>query len=244
MVFLAMLAGVNLAVMPCVASARSEISLKDSIRATLDTHRSLRAIQENRLAVEHEAVRAQRGYGPRVDMTAGAGAGVLSDANTRARDDAGGLYPQSRVGVTLTQPLWDGFATRSRVRAASSTFDSMTWRVVDNATTLALDGIIAHIDVLRRGRLLELARQNVTQHQRILKMARERERAGADTRADVSKAESRMARAQTALVEAQADLLDAQDTYTRLTNLTAYGKLATVSVPTLGYADSGAVLHE
>lgn len=218
------------------------ITLEKSIRATLHSHRSLRGIQENRIAVEYEKDRAERGYGPRVDMTAGAGAGVLSDVNTRARYDANTFYPQSRVGVTLTQPLWDGYATRSRVRAAASTYDSMTWRVLDNATTLALDAIIAHIDVLRRKSLFELARENVARHQQILKMARERERAGADTQADVSKAESRLARAQTAQVEAQAGLLNAQDTYSRLTTLYAYEGLVTVEAPVLGYADNGAVL--
>lgn len=227
-----------------LAASAPTISLRESIKATLHNHRSLRAIQENRLAVEHEKDRAARGYGPRVDAVSGAGVGVLSDVNTRALRDSGTFYPQSRVGVTLTQPLWDGYATRSRVRTAASTLDSMTWRVLDNATTLALDAIIAHIDLLRRKSLAALARENVTQHQHILSKARERERAGADTRADVSKAESRLARAQTALVEAQAGLLDAQDTYTRLTTLSAYGKLENVTMPALDYADSGAVLHE
>ena len=35
------------------------------------------------------------------------------------------MYAASGVGITLTQPLWDGFATRSRVRTGEATVESM-----------------------------------------------------------------------------------------------------------------------
>ena len=50
------------------------------------------------------------------------------------------------VSAKLVQPIWDGFATRSRVRAAQATLDSVKARIFDTATSLSLDGIIAHID--------------------------------------------------------------------------------------------------
>lgn len=226
------------------ASAQPTISLKESINATLDSNRSLRAIQENRVAVEYERDRAVRGYGPRVDVTGGAGGSVLSDTTTRNSNEDGNFNGLGRVGATLTQPIWDGFATRSRVRVAESTLDSMTFRVFDNATTLTLDAIIAHVDVLRLRTLLQLAEQNVTEHKRLLELARNRAAAGADTLADVSKAESRLQRANTALVDAQAAMLNGQDTYTRLTNMRDYSRLQTVAEAPTPYASVDAVMEE
>lgn len=229
---------------PAPATRGPSISLKQSIEATLASNKSLRAIQENRIAVEHERDRAMRGYGPRVDITGSTGGSILNDASTRRTDEENNFNIKGSVGATLTQPVWDGFATRSRVRTAESTLNSMTYRVFDNATTLTLDAIIAHVDVLRLRRLLQLAEQNVTEHKRLLGLARNRASAGADTLADVSKAESRLQRAYTSLVEAQAGLRNGQDTYTRLTNLQDYNRLQLVTDAPLPYANVDAVMEE
>lgn len=220
------------------------VTLDDTIKATLENHRALRAIQENKLAMEHERDRAVRGYGPRVDVTGGAGVGILSDTTTRQYNQPETFNTVNRVGATLTQPLWDGFATRSRVRAAQATLNSITHRVFDNATTLSLDAIIAHIDVLRRKEILKLAQENVNSHEEILGMSREREKVGADTLADVAKAESRLARAQSSRVDAQTSLLDGYETYKRLTNLSPYARLQPVPAPPEKYQSQNAVLED
>jgi len=206
-------------------------SVEETINATLRHHHSLRAIQENREAVYHEVTRAKAGYGPRIDATGAAGWGWLSDSTTRGMGLDTGLYGASRVGVTLTQPIWDGLATRGRVRSAEATLDSMNHRVFDNATTLGLDGIIAHIDVLRRREIYALAQTNVTRHEEILAQVSDRASFGADTAADVSQAESRLARAQSSLVEARASLLEGEDTFYRLTGLLPIDALAPVPLP-------------
>ena len=66
-----------------------------------------------------------------------------------------------------------------------------------------MDGIIAHIDLLRRIKLLELARTNVARHEAILGQARDRASMGADTQADVTQAESRLQRARSSQAEAE-----------------------------------------
>ena len=234
-----------LAMLPCHAQAAgAAISLRETIEATLQTHSSLKVMQENRVVVEHELDRAKRGYGPRVDVTAGAGGSSLSDVSSRAAGEGKGFYGQSRIGATLSQPIWDGFATRSRVRTAQATVDSMNHRVIDNATTLGLDALIAHADVLRRQRIVELSRLNVKAHEDILGLARDRQSMGADTVADVAKAESRLARAHSSFDDADAALLDAQETYTRLTGLRAYVSLQSVPGPPYFFPDTQAVLQE
>lgn len=213
-------------------NAGDSITVQDSINATLRQHHALRAIQENREAVAHEVTRAKAGYGPRVDVDGAAGVGKLSNSTTRPLGADKGFYNASRIGVTLVQPLWNGLATRSRVRTAESTLESMNYRVFDNATSLGLDALIAHIDVLRRRKIYELAQANVVRHEEILAQARDRESLGADTMADVTQAESRLARAQSSLVEVRASLLEGEETYFRLTGIRPTDNMDEVPLPT------------
>ena len=207
------------------------VTVEDSINATLRTHRNIKILQENRTVLEEELVRAKAGYGPRVDANARFGGSQLSNTTTRPLGTDKGMYGSSSVGITLTQPLWDGYATRSRVRTAESTLESLQHRVYDNGTSLALDSIIAHIDLTRRRKILDLAQTNVSRHEELLVSARDREKMGADTMADVTQAEGRLARAHSSLVEARANLLSAEATYRRLTSLPVPVQIVSVPKP-------------
>jgi len=114
---------------------------------------------------------------------------------------------------------------------------------MDNANTLALDAIIAHVDVLRRQEIYQLAIDNVARHEDILKKARDRVARGVDTRADVSQAQSRLARAKSAKTEAYASLRNGEDSYTRLTRQPAVN-LEPVFPPADMYANVDEVLKE
>lgn len=209
----------------------SPLSLTDTIYGVLRSHRELKLMQENRQVLEHEVTRAKAGFGPSVDITGEAGGNLLSDSTTRRENLDKQMYGIGQISGRATMPLFDGFATRSRVRSAKSTLESVKHRVFDTATTLALDGIIAHIDLLRQREIFRLSERNVAQHRAILEMTRDRSSLGADTEADVSQAQSRLQRALSSLADAQANLLIAEDTYRRLTNLLPSSKLDPVQMP-------------
>lgn len=219
------------------------VTLADTINATLRNHRAIKVIQENREAVEHEVTRAKAGWGPRVDLTARGGLSQLNDSTTRSYKDNLDFYGSTSMGATLVQPLWDGFATRSRVRTAEATFDSMTSRVFDNATTLGLDSIIAHIDLLRRRKIVQLAIANVNRHKEILSSSRDRESMGADTMADVAQTEGRLSRALSTLADAKAALLQGEATYRRLTATPVPANVGIVELPLPMYESPGTVLE-
>lgn len=226
-----------------IPARSSMVTLQDTINATLRNHNALKVIQENREVVIHELDRAKAGYGPRVDINGRLGVSQLSTSTTRAQESDYGFYGAGGIGATLVQPLWDGWATRSRVRTAEATVNSMTHRVFDNATTLALDSIIAHIDVLRRRKILQLSEDNVRRHQEILASSRDRESMGADTMADVTQTEGRLARALASLAEAKASLLEGETAYRRLTGLPVPLELEPVELPQPMYQGTMAVLE-
>lgn len=218
------------------------IPLKESIEALMRNNHSLKALQENRTAVGHEIDHAKAGWGPRLDLTARGGFGKLSNSTTRSYG-YDSVSPHYTTSLIATQPLWDGGLTRGKVREAEATYRSLDHRVMDNANTLALDAVIAHIEVLLHRHNFELAEQNVARHEEILSKAEERESFGVDTMADVSQAQSRLARAKSTLTEARATMLIGEETYTRLTRLSA-SSLAPVVMPAGMYANAEEVLKE
>ncbi len=220
------------------------ISVEDTVYGVLRTHRNLRGMQENREVLEHEVRRAQAGFGPRVDVTGRGGLSQYSDASTRNQDLDDRMYGYVGISARLVQPIWDGFATRSRVRAAKTTLESQKYRVFDTATSLSLDGIIAHINLLRRRTIYALAEENVARHKELVAQAEDRAALGADTAADVTQAQSRLQRALSSLSEARASLLVAEDTYTRLTGLSASEKLKPVTMPPQLFANAKAVMDQ
>jgi len=212
-------------------AAEKPVSVTDTINATLRNHRALKTIQENRDVIVHELRRAKAGWGPRVEASGRMGVSQMSNTTTRPLNADNGFYAASNIGVTLIQPIWDGFATRSRVRTAESTLDSMTNRVFDNATTLGLDGLIAHIDVLRQREILRLTELHVDRHREILASAQERQQLGADTMADVTQTQARLSRALSTLADAKKALREGEEAYRRVTGSPVPDALIPVDLP-------------
>ncbi|WP_374288844.1 TolC family protein [Desulfovibrio desulfuricans] len=224
--------------------AGKALSVEDTIYGVLRNHRNLRSMIENREALDYEVQRAQAGFGPRVDLNGQAGGSVLSDSSTRSENLDSQMWGKVSYSAKLVQPIWDGFATRSRVRTAKSTLESQKYRVFDTATSLSLDAVIAHIDLLRRRKIFELSEENVAHHKGLVAQAQDRASVGADTAADVTQAQSRLQRALSSLSEAKAALRVAEETYVRLTGLPAASRLQPVSMPPQVFAASQAVMDQ
>ncbi len=206
-------------------------TMSETVNSVIRTHKSLKAIQENRVTAQQELTRSKAGYGPRLDLTASGGMSNLSDSSTRALNKQSNFYGVGQVQLLLTQPIWDGFATRSRVRASQGVLDSTTSRVIDNATTLALDGIIAHVDLIWRRITVDLSQDNVATHERILSLTRDREATGADTIANVTQTQGRLINALSTLEDSKASLIQGEDSYTRLTELPVPTSLGPIKQP-------------
>ena len=216
------------------------LTIQDTIYGVLRTHRTLRSLLENQQVLTHEVTRARAGFGPRVDVHGSAGGSQYSDSSTRASGLDKQMWGYVSASAKLVQPIWDGFATRSRVRSAKSTLESVQSRVFDTATSLSLDGIIAHIDLIRRREIYRLAQENVKKHQEILSL--QMQRGDVDTDADVFQAQSRLQRALSSESEAKAALMVAEETYNRLTGM-APGELQAISWPPDVFSDAATVFE-
>ncbi len=212
-------------------SDKVQTSMLQTVNAVLKNHKSLKVIQENRQVAIHELDSSRAGYGPRVDISGNVGLTNQSTYTTRSEGKDKYVFATGQIQLLITQPIWDGFATRSRVRASESILRSTTSRVIDNATTLALDGIIAHVDLIWRRKNLVLADKNVQTHERILALTRDRESTGADVLASVTQTQGRLIDALSTFEDNRSSLIQGENSYRRLTEMPVPEGLGSVKQP-------------
>lgn len=207
---------------PAVAASDNgpKLTLRDSVEATLRNNPTIKAFQEYRQAAEYDLARSKSGYYPRVDLSGGIGLEQWEDGTTRQKtygQNQHDFYGRSDVSLTVTQDIFDGWATSSRKQMSQAMLDSAEYRLLDNAEVLSLDAILAHIEIVRQRQLLSLAEINVRNHQSILASQNERQEAGVANLSDVTQTQTRLARAEATLAETRMDLQNAYDNYRNLT---------------------------
>jgi adhesin transport system outer membrane protein len=220
---------VMVAALPWVTTAAAGASLEDSIRATLATNPEIGVVRADREAIDQELRQARADYLPSIDLRGAVGPEYTNSPSTRNRRakqedpsrDSATTLSRYESQVTLSQMLFDGFATQSEVERQLARVDSAAYRVQEAAEFIALDAVEAHLDVLRNLQLNDLTAENLTEHQRILARVSEVERGGAGSIADVRQTESRVAEARSSLASATGNLRDAGARYQRVVGATA-----------------------
>jgi len=194
------------------------VTLKQAVVQALDTNPVVRTSAENRKAIDQELRQARSSYLPQVDLTASRGEEVTSDITTRAREGKGGstTLPARDVTIALTQRIFDGFETDSRVERQKARVRSAKWSVYENSEFLGLDAVNAYLNVVRQRETVRHAEQLVQLHVETLNSLKQRGRAGVGTAADEFQTEVRLARAQALLAQTQGNLRDAESVYERI----------------------------
>ena len=211
-------------------AADQTVSVADSVAAALGYSPRLKMQQDNHQAVGFELDRARGGYFPRVDISAGYGTESYSDEFTRRINDEHDYDSRGEAAIQLTQLLYDGWETTSRVGVEKAKLDSARLRVIDNAEAIALDAVIAHLEVYRQRVLYGLAEQNVRDHQEILSMLDDRQKAGAGSIADVTQTQGRLSRAKASQAETRSGVKSAEANYQRVVGKAA-GNVEYFTVP-------------
>jgi len=192
-------------------------SLHDTVRTALETNPEIGEVKNDRRAVDQELRQARSGFLPSIDIRAAVGREHTDSPSTRARaGDGDESLWRREAQLTLTQLLFDGFATQSEVERQRARVDSAAYRVAESAEFVALDAIEAHLDILRNREIVELNQANIQNHERILGQVEELERAGRGDISDLRQAEARLARAQESLAIARGNLADAVARYQRI----------------------------
>lgn len=197
-------------------AADTGVTLTDTVTAALGYSPRLKVLQSNQKAIGYERDRARGGYYPQIDVAFGYGTEAHSDQLTRIRGNQDDFYSRMEASIRLSQLLYDGKETSSLVAIEEARLDSAGYRTFGNAEALALDAIIAHMEIYRNKELVRLAQNNVNDHLSILEMLDERQEAGAGSIADVDQTQARLARAYASLAATKTALKTAEANYQRL----------------------------
>lgn len=193
----------GLAVCPVVAPAET---LQDAVKTMLSTNPDVRSAAHNRLARDEEVRQARAGYFPTLDVQAGAGKDYVD------RPIDADLDP-TLVQVSVRQNLFAGLATTNEVDRQKARVASQSYLVRSTANNTALKASDVYLEVLKNQAVVDLAKENLTLHERIADQIKLRSESGVDSRADMDQIQSRLNLAHANLIVAQQNLLDARTNF-------------------------------
>ncbi|OSM01818.1 putative TolC family type I secretion outer membrane protein [Magnetofaba australis IT-1] len=191
-------------------------SLTEALRATLQTNPEIRSALENRQASEQLALQASGARLPTVDVTADYGKEASDNTTTRGLSEGTYTLTRGDSAVTITQPLFDGFAAQHDISRAEKTLESSDYAYQRTAEAVGMTAVEAYLEALKQRKLRKLAEENIALHQEILDKVKAKAEGGAGNEADVQQTQSRLALAQATLSAIDGALRIADARYERI----------------------------
>ncbi|MET0092330.1 MAG: TolC family protein, partial [Sedimenticola sp.] len=102
----------------------SATTLSDAVRQAIESNPDVRIETNELLSRREEIEQAKAGYYPQIDLSVGYGYESSDNATTRALGLSSRELTRKEASLTLTQMLFDGYATSSEVERQSARVDS------------------------------------------------------------------------------------------------------------------------
>jgi adhesin transport system outer membrane protein len=203
------------------------VELRDAVQSALNSNPEIRQAVANRLATQEERVQAQGFYYPRVSVEGSAGVRSLRNPTRRRIGISGDtLYP-IEGDLIVDQLVFDSGGREAEIRRQAARTDAAAARVEERSEFVALNVARTYIDYLLQQRLVAIAQDNVTFHERLAGDLREGVSKGSISIADQQQAEERLQAARARVTEAREDLDTASIAFQTLTGM----PVDTVSMP-------------
>ncbi len=191
------------AAMFCAPGAYAQ-TLEQALALAYKNNPTLNAQRAATRAVDERVPQALSGFRPQISADADIGA-----VWTRSRGPGGTMQSTTNprgYGLTVTQPIFNGMRTVNSTRSAESQVRGQRETLRNTEQNVLLDAVIAYMDVLRDGAIVELQQQNLEALREQERATRDRFEVGELTRTDVAQAEARVAQAESQLSAARAQL--------------------------------------
>src|SRR3954469_8618199 len=206
------------AVLLCATPAFG-VELRDAVQAALNTNPEIRQAVANRLATQEERVQATGLYYPRVSVEGSAGVRSLRNPTRRSIGIADQTLWPIEGDLIVDQLVYDSGGREAEIRRQAARTDAAAARVEERSEFVALNVSRTYIDYLLQQRLVAIAADNVTFHERLAADLREGVAKGSISIADQQQAEERLQAARTRVTQAREDLDTAGITFRTLTGI-------------------------
>lgn len=167
-------------------------------------------------------------YLPKVDLTGGAGNQSNQTLGNRVND-----YTRESVGVSLTQLVFDGFATSSEIARLSHTRLARYYDFMQASSAIASETVTYYENVLKFRELVRFASENYVQHKKLYDAIIQKVQAGVARGVDLELATGRLALAESNLLTEATNLHDMSARYQNLV-----GELPHVDLETEGLGEN------
>ncbi|MEP7315097.1 MAG: TolC family protein [Sphingomicrobium sp.] len=188
------------------AAPATAIDLREAVQAALNTNPEIRQAIHNKQATRSERKQAEGLWLPRVSVEASAGVRELRNPSRRSLGIGNNtLYPLE-ASVTADELLFDMGGRTAEIRRQASRTDAAAARIEERSEYVALNVSRAYIDYLLQQRLVAIAEDNATFHERLSGDLREGVAKGSISIADQQQAEERLQSARARVTQAREDL--------------------------------------
>lgn len=195
--------------------APKQSALRPVVEYSLNSNPEVQTAWDRFLAAMDATDVARGEYLPNVDLSLRGGVGRQDFIDQSNEVD----FTPRGASLTITQMLYDGWATPSQVNLQQEEARARYFDLMAQIETTALEVVTAYQDVRRFRGLVELARKNLQEHQRVLEQIRERVDAGVSRAADLDQATARLALAESNLITEQNNLHDVSARFQRVVGL-------------------------
>jgi len=214
------------AVLMCTSPAFA-VDLREAVQAALNTNPEIRQAVHNKLATKEERKQAEGLWYPRISVEGSAGVRNLRNPTRRDLGIAGDTLHPVEGFIVADQLLWNSNGRVHEIKRQASRTDAAASRIEERSEFIALNTSRAYIDYLLQQRLVAIAQDNATFHERLAGDLREGVARGSISVADQQQAEERLQAARTRITEAREDLDTAAIQFQTLTGV----PIDTVSMP-------------
>lgn len=142
------------------------LDLRSALYEMSKTDPAILAKQKELEAARHELDLAKSGYYPKLDIQGSIGNERAKSQLTQYQDRS---WTSNNAGVTLTQNLFAGFATKNDVATKEYKIKARKYALIEQANDSALRLSKSYMDLLRAYELLLIEVDNVKTHEKIFK---------------------------------------------------------------------------
>ena len=206
------------AVLLC-ASPAFGVELRDAVQSALNTNPEIRQAVANKAATREELEQGKGLYYPRISVEGSAGVRSLRNPTRRSIGLADQTLWPIEGDLIVQQLLYDSGGREAEIRRQASRTDAAAARIEERSEFVALNVSRTYIDYLLQQRLVAIAQDNVTFHERLVCDLREGVAKGSISIADQQQAEERLQSARARVTEAREDLDTAAITFRTLTGM-------------------------
>ncbi|MCL2715472.1 MAG: TolC family outer membrane protein [Alphaproteobacteria bacterium] len=211
-----------------VAAVADPLSINDALHEAVRTNPAVGEASANRRATESSLRQTQSTLLPQVRVEASWGPEKFDQNYSGIQPIPGLTGPVTGSGpwrngstesVVVRQLLFDGFASIHDIWRQTARVNAAAYRVREHTELVALDAAEAYIDVVRYMRLVDVARQNLANHETIFSNVSSRFSGGRAGQGDLEQARERVEGARANLADLQKSLEDARAAYRKTVGL-------------------------